>query len=70
MACCWACCCGLLRTQTLLGCLHVFQLLADLGQARLEFVHRVVQRLDLARELVDLSSTIGLLLLQRLPATH
>ena len=45
-----ACC----AAQTLLRRLHVFQLLADLGQARLEFIHGVVQRLNLPRKLVDL----------------
>ena len=40
-------------------------MLADLGKARLEFVERVVERLDLAAELVDAPGGVGLLLLQR-----
>ena len=45
---------GLLSAQALLRCLHVFELLADLGQARLQFIQSVIERLNLARKLVGL----------------
>ena len=56
---------GLLRLDTLLRRLHVLKLLGHLRQADFDLVHCVVQRLDLARELVDFVSALGLLLLQR-----
>ena len=56
---------GLLRAQTLLRRLHIFELLADFGQAHLQFIHGVVERLDLAGKLVDLRAAFALLLLQR-----
>ena len=42
---------GLSGCQVLPALLHVIELLADLGQARFQLVHRVVQRLDLSRNL-------------------
>jgi hypothetical protein len=53
-----------LRRQALLGRLHVLELFADFGEARLEFVERVVERLDLTGELVDVRGGISLLFLQ------
>ena len=57
----WACLSG----QTLLRRLHVLQLLAELRQPDLQFVHGVVQRLNLAGDLVArFAGGIALLLLQ------
>ena len=39
-------------------------MLADFRQTNLEFVHGVVQRLDLPGELIDLATCVSLLLLQ------
>ena len=44
--------------------MHVFQLLAHLGQTNLEFVQGVVQRLNLARQLIQAAGRIALLFLQ------
>jgi hypothetical protein len=38
--------------------LHVVELLADLRQTRLQLIHRVVQRLDLRGELIDLAAVV------------
>ncbi len=51
----------LLCGQGLLCRRHVLELLAQLGEADLEFVHGVVQRLNLAGDLVDLPGAILLL---------
>ena len=56
---------GLLRSQALLGRLHILELLADFRQASFKFVERVVQRLDLAGELVNVGRRVSLLFLQR-----
>ncbi len=51
----------LLRGHGLLRRLHVLESLAQLGEADFEFVHGVVQRLNLAGDLVDLCGAILLL---------
>src|SRR5258708_38599921 len=57
--------CGLLRRQALLRRLHVLELLAYFSEARLQFIERVIERLDLAGELVNMRRRVSLLLLQR-----
>jgi hypothetical protein len=51
----------LLRSHGLLRGRHVLELLAQFGEADLEFVHGVVQRLNLSGDLVDLPGAILLL---------
>ena len=46
-------------SQILAALLHVVELLAHLGQTRLQLVHRIVQRLNLAGELLDAAIVVG-----------
>ena len=50
-----------MRGHGLLGRLHILELLAELGEAHLELVHGVIQRLNLSGNLVDLPGAILLL---------
>ncbi len=54
----------LLRGHGLLRRLHILELLAQLGEADLELVHGVVQRLNLAGDLVDVPGAILLLFVE------
>jgi hypothetical protein len=51
-------CLLLLDREALLGRLHGIELLAELGQTRLQLVHGVIQGLDLTRELIHFSRRI------------
>ena len=45
-------------------CVHIFQLFANLAESYLQLIQRVIQRLDLARELLALRPAFALLLLE------
>src|SRR2546429_339465 len=55
----------LLCGNVLLGRLHVFQLLTDLCQAGLQLIERVIERLDLSRDLIHVSACVGFLILHQ-----